>query len=298
MATPRGALHRDLEQILRDLKSKQAAAFTVAYNGGNRKAYDDRTVCTGDPEETLLLTYAPADHTVHLYLNGQFQDDDTWTLDGYTMTVDNSDGWARAGDMLVAKYESDDPTPRPPSPSGSVTLHAHNLTVSTDNPLDPSSQVGGGEAWNDGSDTTGASVWSSADDPTWYTDTGVADLDTLDLPAGSVVSNITVNVRLQQLHSDPAGNLAVWLQIQTADGFTVATFPLVFTSGYGSGASVVFSTPLTGNPAEKAAAAEALQVDGVRLSLACAVDHATISEPYSFGTRVVEASVTVDYVGS
>lgn len=109
-----------------DLEVEAGELMLVNIRGSRRtgkvQGYQDGHVAASASDLSFFLTYRPLPgSTIHFYWNGIEQEDDAWSLDGWTFTVNDPDGLAEADDRFYVKYLYTDPTLRPPI-TGSVTL--------------------------------------------------------------------------------------------------------------------------------------------------------------------------------
>lgn len=96
----------DGELVATDLPGSSRTVGKVA-------GFQDSVTAAGPGDIDIPLTYRPIPgSTVHAYWGGLFQDDDQWTLDleAQTVTLHDTDGVIRAGQVVMAKYLYDDPT--------------------------------------------------------------------------------------------------------------------------------------------------------------------------------------------
>jgi hypothetical protein len=106
--------------IIDFIKGSPVKVDTVFDDGGsgsgNDEGYQDSFTVLDPTIKTFNLTYRPRPgSTVHMWWNNLPQADDTWTIDGWTVTVDDSDNRIQSGDTFFFKYFKTDSAIQQPS---------------------------------------------------------------------------------------------------------------------------------------------------------------------------------------
>lgn len=248
MPTPRAAQHRDLEQILRDLKRSGRATFSVVSGGGTRVPCDDRATASGLPVETVRLTRRPDAHSVHVYWDGVYQDDDQWSVEDWTLTFPNPDGWVKAGDQLVVKYLSGDPTPRPVVPASLTLVGTTTVGNNTGHATMPAGveagdllmlSMGGGGFTTAGPSCTDPRIVAHLSIPGSWVGYGIADGSGANIPV--TLSDPEANGRIVLAAYRVTGDLSVAMSQGTA-----AVLPVMPSGTHSKGVMALLYTNPTG----------------------------------------------------
>jgi hypothetical protein len=128
--------------IIDFIKGSPVKVDTVFDDGGsgsgNDEGYQDSFVVLDPTIKTFNLTYRPRPgSTVHMWWNNLPQLDDTWTIDGWTVTVDDSDNRIQSGDTFFFKYLIQDTALRSADPASLALVgsgHVNGTTSSIDLP--------------------------------------------------------------------------------------------------------------------------------------------------------------------
>lgn len=178
-----------------------------------------------------------------------------------------------------------------------VTLHPGTVTVTGTNVVDPKTVTGSGAVWDDGSDSTYSTVYTSYNGDisgSAFQDWSQAPLDVLTLPAGATVNSITLNYRLSSPIASPQSQAALYLSIRdSADNDLFQAPPPILIAPTAT-QSLSYSVP----SGSLSALAASLATPGCQVFAACFSRTGDFPSTYHYAVRVYEASVVVDYTGA